>query len=209
MTLVLWAGCMTVGLLGFTLSYAAPRPLPAKPKPMEAELLKVELTRDPLPPDFNPPSPAAAPVPAQPETVARPQVPQAIPVAEPATVAFALPVEGPTRVVESSQAAFSREAAPAHAVSATPAQTLTFGRGEGRQPAPEYPARARRDGQEGTVSVRLTVGESGRVLAVEAAPPSRWALLNEAALRAVRERWRFPAGKLRVYEVAIRFELNR
>lgn len=95
------------------------------------------------------------------------------------------------------------QAAPA------PAQTLTYGQGEGRQPAPEYPRQAVREGQEGTVRVRFTVGESGRVLAAEAIDPCPWPLLNEAALRAIRERWRFRSGAPRAYEVSIRFALAR
>jgi hypothetical protein len=34
-------------------------------------------------------------------------------------------------------------------------------------------------------------------------------LLNRAALRVVRERWRFSPGAIRVYEVSIRFELKK
>jgi TonB family protein len=57
--------------------------------------------------------------------------------------------------------------------------------------------------------VRLTVGENGRVLTAEALSPSPWPLLNEAALRAVRERWHFHSGPPRAYDVAIRFNLSK
>ena len=86
-------------------------------------------------------------------------------------------------------------------------QRLTFGQGEGRQPSPEYPAQAIQQHQEGTVVVRLVVGENGQVSSAEATQPCPWPMLNEAALRAVRHQWRFPAGDLRVYEVAIRFQI--
>jgi TonB family protein len=66
-----------------------------------------------------------------------------------------------------------------------------------------------REGQEGTVTVRFSVGESGRVLTAEALKPSPWPLLDNAAVRVVRERWRFRAGEVRLYEVAIRFELTK
>lgn len=88
-------------------------------------------------------------------------------------------------------------------------QALTYGLGEGRQPAPEYPPAAQRSGQEGTVLVRFSVGLDGNVTEAQTAAPSPWPALNEAALRAVRERWRFPRGPLRQYEVAIRFELKK
>lgn len=86
---------------------------------------------------------------------------------------------------------------------------LTLGQGEGRQPAPEYPRQAARQRQQGTVVVQFTVGEDGRVQVAEAVTPSPWPLLNAAAVRTVRERWRFRAGPARLYQVAIRFELTQ
>jgi protein TonB len=126
-------------------------------------------------------------------------------------IAFPLPVEGPVRIVEANQAGHAPPAAPAAPTPApaTPVQPITYGQGEGKQPAPEYPRQAVREGQEGVVTVRFTVGGDGRVLAAEAVSPAPWPLLNEAALRAVRERWRFRPGPLRLYEVAIRFELKK
>jgi TonB family protein len=59
------------------------------------------------------------------------------------------------------------------------------------------------------VRVRFNVGENGRVTSAAATGPSPWPLLNEAALRVIRERWRFPGGAARAYEVAIRFALTR
>jgi protein TonB len=88
-------------------------------------------------------------------------------------------------------------------------QPLTFGQGDGKQPAPDYPRESLRQGQEGTVTVRMTVGEDGRVLAAEDSSPSPWPLLNNAAVRVVKSRWRFAPGPVRAYEVAIRFQLNK
>ena len=88
-------------------------------------------------------------------------------------------------------------------------QLLIYGQGEGKQPAPEYPLRAIREGQEGTVVVRLAVTESGSVTSAEAFTPSPWPLLNEAAVRVVRDRWHFRSGPPRLYDVAIRFQLSK
>ncbi|NBV24411.1 MAG: energy transducer TonB, partial [Proteobacteria bacterium] len=79
----------------------------------------------------------------------------------------------------------------------------------GNQPAPKYPEAARRSGQEGTVVIRLSVGPDGRVLAAEPSSPSPWGALNREALRVVRENWKFPPGSVRLYDVAIRFELTK
>lgn len=207
-TLVLWMGCLTVGGLGFALPYLRPVAKPPEPAPVQAEFLNVELSNDPLP-EITP-APAAQimqPAPAQP--IVQPSTAQPILVAEPsAAVAFALPVAAPARVVPATQASFSRSEKSEAEAALPPAQTLTFGRGEGKQPAPDYPFIAQRQGQQGAVKVRLTVGQDGRVIAAEAAEPCRWSLLNDSAVRTVRSRWRFSPGPLRLFEVIIRFQLD-
>ena len=87
-------------------------------------------------------------------------------------------------------------------------QHLTFGVGQGQQPNPDYPREAVLSRQTGTVKVRFTVNADGRVVAAELAAACRWPLLNQAALRAIRERWRFARGDVRSFEVSIEFELN-
>lgn len=245
--LVLWMGCLLVGGIGFVQPYARPLP-PAPPAPaVQAELIKVDLTPEPLPPPpvaaLLPPDPAVPPplfAPAAP-----PQAPQLVPVAQPSpAVAFALPIEAPARIVELKQATFVRPVVqpvapvtapvavarptPGPVTSAPPAppapatapagpgtapvpavESLTFGQGEGRQPAPGYPLSARRAGQEGTVVVRFSIGTNGEVVAAEVSAPSPWSLLNREAVRVVREQWRFKPGPVRLFEVAIRFELKK
>jgi protein TonB len=232
LTLVLWLGCLLVGGLGFVLPYSRPQP-PPPATTIQAELLKVDLSSDPpsAPPAALPTPPESAEPPPLFAPPTPPQAPQLVAVALPSpAVAFALPVEAPARIVELSQAAFVRpapapvpKAAPpgppgppgsssqtAGKVSAAPAvQTLTYGQGDGRQPAPRYPESARRAGQEGTVVVRLSVGADGRVLAAEPSAPSPWSALNREAVRVVREQWQFQPGPVRLFEVAIRFELKK
>jgi TonB family protein len=200
-TLIVWLGCLLVGGLGFALPYVRPRPPQAKPEPMKAEMLEVKLTDDaqPVPePDDN-----SAVTKSDPLTQ---QIPQPTPVAQPSpAIAFAIPVRGPVRIVPVRQAADAQSSSPAVAAVPEP-QALTFGQGEGRQPKPEYPDRARREGQTGPVTVRFTVAEDGHVVSVEPIVPSRWPLLNQSVLRAVKQQWHFAPGKLRVYDVMIRFE---
>lgn len=209
-TLVVWTSCLTVGGLGFALSYTRPVPPKSAIVATQAELLHVELTKDPLPPLDPAPSSAMTPPPLEPlpALAALPPLTAVAPVT--AEVAFALPVEGPVQVVEVAQASYTRPTEHAVATAApAPVQSLTYGVGEGRQPAPTYPREAVRAGQEGRVGVRFSVAENGRVLAAEAASPSPWPLLNEEAIRTVRSRWRFRSGPARVYEVTIRFELQK
>ncbi|MEQ2009024.1 MAG: energy transducer TonB [Limisphaerales bacterium] len=230
LTAVLWLGCVGVGALGFALPYARPRPAAPAASPVLAELIKVELTHSPAPAPANialpTPSPTQPPPLFAPATP--PQAPQLVAVALPSpTVAFALPIEAPARIVDVNQAAFVRPAPkpapiapstapttgkekPSAGIAPAPVvQTLTFGEGEGTQPAPRYPDTARRAGQEGTVVIRFTVGADGRVLAAEPSSPSPWGALNREAVRTVREQWRFKPGRARLCEVAIRFELKK
>lgn len=200
-TFILWVGCGAVGLFGFVLPYAHPAKA-AQSEPLPVEVLNVQLSAVP---EIQPESGRSG----QPSSVAMaiPSAPQPMAVAEPsAAVAFAIPVENVTRIADVRNAAYYQ--APANQVPAPAVQHLTFGQGEGRQPAPDYPSRARREGQQGTVVVRLTVGETGSVLAAEAVTPSPWPLLNESAVRTIKNRWAFSGGRPRIYEIPIRFALN-
>jgi protein TonB len=88
-------------------------------------------------------------------------------------------------------------------------QQLTLGQGEGRQPSPEYPREAQIDGEEGVIVVRFSVNPDGSVLNVQAVSPCRWPLLNQSAVRTVRELWRFSPGSPRLYEIRFSFVINR
>ena len=213
LTLVLWMTCVVVGLLGFAWPYVRPRP-PAPPtEAVVVQQLQVELTAEPVPPPEAAPPPPPDPLAPPPPGFLPPPVPRLAAVAQPdPAIAFALPVAGPARIVELQRADHLTPVVPsaAPAAGAPPApQPLTFGQGEGKQPAPEYPRLSVRQGQEGVVVVRLGVDADGRVQSAEVASPSPWPLLNDAALRAVRERWRFRSGPPRLYEVPIRFELTK
>lgn len=211
-TLVLWVGCSLIGMLGFAMPYSRPLTTKAQPEAMQVEMLNVALTTDALP-DPAPSTASALATPPPAGAVAQPQLPQPLAVALPsATVVFAVPVDGPARIVEANQASYftsNNQTNAAASSDALPVQALTFGQGAGKQPAPEYPWRAQSQGQEGVVSVRFTVAENGRVISAEAVDPSPWPLLNESAVRTVRSRWRFNAGSPRAYEVAIRFVLPK
>lgn len=213
-TLALWLFVSAVSVVGLTVGYQRPLAPVKKMPAVVAEVVQVELTTDPIEAPMAPSQELAAPPQIeQPAALQPPNTPQLTAVAEPSLVAFALPVDGPVVVVKTpQQAAYvapvvePAPAAPAP-VAAAP-QRLVHGQGEGRQPAPDYPYRARREGQEGSVTVQFSVGENGQVLAAEAAAPSPWPLLNEAAVKVIRERWRFRTGAFRAFEVTIHFKLR-
>lgn len=209
-TLVLWLGCLAVGAIGLALPYARPQAPVKEPDAIQAEVLKVELTSEPVaPPDFIPSENPSQPPLLEPMTA--PEVAPMLAVAEPSpAIAFALPVKAPARIVEAKQASYTQpkeSVINAILASVRNPEPLVYGQGEGKQPKPDYPVKAKREGQEGTVIVRFSVDERGRVLEAEAKSP--WPLLTESALQAVRHRWRFRPGPTRLFEVPIRFELPK
>jgi protein TonB len=186
-----------VGLTGLLMP-AVPHAAPAKKlPPVQATLIHVELTRTAAP------TPNSAAETSPPAALEPPAPPPLAAVAPPtATVAFALPTSGPTRTVSAAQAVPT----PSADQNAAPTvERLTYGEGEGQQPAPEYPLEADLAGQRGSVLVRFTVGEDGRVTSAEVIQPCPYPLLNQSAVRTIREEWRFKPGPVRVDEIIIQF----
>lgn len=231
--LAVWLTCATVSVLGMALPWQAPA-VPAKVEnPPPIELLDIALSdfdeiatgeaaaaASAETPDLS----AAQPPPPLQEMPALEEAPPLIAVAEPAPeIALPKPVAAPSRIVPRQQAesgsransqpattavASSRNGPPGGTGTAQGVQTLVFGQGEGRQPAPPYPPAAKLGGQQGTVVVRLTVGADGRVQDAETIRPCPWPSLNQSALRTIRSRWRFKSGAVRSYQIAIRFHLQ-
>jgi protein TonB len=206
--LVTWLVCLIIGIVGYWLPYRV-LPAPKSTEPVQAQLITVDVTKDPaIVPDAPAPAPNSAPLPpVPPQALDAPPAPPLTAIAEPASVQFALPVEGPTR---NTDAAHASPAQIAPTINSAPAiKRLTFGQGEGAQPAPDYPSQALDAGEEGAVLIRFTIGQDGHVIGANVASPSRWPLLNNAALQVIQDRWRFSGGAVRTYEVSIRFKINR
>ena len=207
LTLVVWLTWAAIGVIGLLTAHARPRPgqEPNPLPPLQAELVNVELTDEPpIEIAAAAPSPADESEPPPPEADVPPLPAVALP--SPA-IAFAVPVEGPVRIVG------AREANPARLPMARAVvHRLAYGQDDGGQPRPDYPEEAQAAGQEGVVVIRFMVDANGRVVSAEVATPSPWPSLNQAALRTVRDRWHFAAGMLRphdLYDKPFRFQLNR
>ena len=183
-TLVLWITCLTIALIGF-LTDESTRPAATQPAQPPVELLTVDLAApDQSPRDSGLPQKAEIP-----EARVSAAPPPAAPVLPPGDFPVFQPLIAPRSFV-----------APLR---------LTFGRGAGRQPAPEYPREAALTGEEGTVVARFEVGEDGRVDDAQTIVPCPWPLLNQSVLRTIRHDWRFSPGPPRRYEIAIEFHINR
>jgi protein TonB len=84
----------------------------------------------------------------------------------------------------------------------------------GADPAPLYPASARRENEQGEVTLRVLVAADGSVERVEISQSSGFEGLDDSALETVSHKWRFePARRMGVkveswIVVPIRFRLS-
>lgn len=236
--LVLCAVCAAVGVVGIVAPADNSVSVSKEIEPTQVELIKVELSPADDADGALPAASAGAPgnnfnekktvgefvPPAAPKLAEVAPPAKTVALATPEKILFAKPLDAPVlEETSGGQGAgvpgFTGDhGAPGDAagvsvgenlgdVSGTPIG-LVFGIGAGRQPAPEYPERARRMNWAGTVRVRFRVDAAGRVTEAAAAESSGYSSLDESALRAIRNRWRFPAGKPRFYEIEIHFKLN-
>lgn len=165
-------------VLSVLLNVAAPReevkdepppraePPPPRPKPRPRALPHPEVARAPAPP-LPRLEPAPAPTPA-PEAV--PPVPQGPPE----------PKQEPADAAPPAPVAAAREATTAP----------DYRAGYLRNPAPAYPAAARRSGEEGTVTLRVLVSADGLPKRIALERSSGSSALDLAALQGV-QHWRF------------------
>lgn len=175
-----------------------PEPTPAPPKPAAAPKPEVALERKPAPP------PKPAPRRTTPSTTALAVEPvRAAP--SPAAHSPAAPTEPAITRAAAPQAPGAVEQAPI-AIDLNAAYRLN--------PAPNYPPLALRRRWEGTTRLRVELDSEGRPITVTLADSSGHAILDEAALEAVR-RWRFrPATRSgkpvpATVEVPIVFRISR
>jgi periplasmic protein TonB len=187
-TLVIWVCCLIVGVIGTFWPDNGLGPATTQPQSTPIQAIEVEVTDQP-----PPPPPMAPP---QMNQIAAPAPPLLAPMLplDPLTRLMP-PAQMPQRPVNSGPAA-------------APVRTLTFGYGEGRQPKPDYPDEARYAGEQGTVTILFNVGQDGQVVSATAVASCQWPILNQAALRAIRETWRFSPGPPRSYMISIKFELK-
>jgi TonB family protein len=146
----------------------------------------------------------------QPQPLAASPMPSLLPVADSKLdIPFPLAVKGPSRLTEASKAVPAPVQATPAAAKTSSVEHLTFGEGEGDQPAPEYPREAKLAHEEGNVIVQMTIGENGDVTDATVTSPCPWPILNQAALRAVRDTWHFARGNLRYKDIEFVFELHQ
>jgi protein TonB len=150
-----------------------PEPPVEEPPP---EVIEPETLLPEVPPEPPPVEEEVAVIEEEPPPVQEKSAPRPRPTAAPA--ASPRPVSTP------------RPPAPKPAPQPRRAQVVEARPDASRNPPPRYPDSARRQGWEGRVMVRATVGADGRVQSVALHRSSGHGVLDRAALDAVR-RWRF------------------
>ncbi len=193
-----------------------PKPVPPKPQPPKPEPPKPE------PPKPEPPKPVPLPVPPKPAPVPTP-APTPAPAPAPTPTPTPAPVAPPPPAPAPVHEAPPRPAPPAPpppppAPPAPPAPaprtevsiTANYAAGNAK---PAYPTMSKRNGEQGTVVLRVQVRHDGTAGSVEVKSSSGFPRLDNAAVEAVKT-WRFnPAtvdGKAvdEWYQVPIPFKLN-
>jgi periplasmic protein TonB len=187
----------TVVLFHALLFYAVLQVNPELKKAIEPLMVSLITPPQPLPLAPPPPQSPPRPAPAQPrpQPVAQPQAPRVpeTPVPNAITTETVLPERTPSAPSQTPDAAPPAVAAPAKTAVAAVVPPR-FDAAYLNNPAPPYPAAARRRGEGGRVQLRVLVTAAGRASRVEVSSSSGSALLDEAAKDAV-ERWRFQPAR--------------
>jgi len=126
--------------------------------------------------------------------------------ANPAAVAFAVPVKGPVMVTTSA-----RYATPPPANLTTAPRPTTFNPSVatgGYYPDPTYPRSELQARHEGKIMLYVIVDASGSIGSVTVRDSCGWPGLDRHAADWVRERWRFLPGETRYYLVPIIFQIK-
>jgi len=146
-------------------------PVPTLKPAMETVFIEDRITEpepEPIKPDIEPPTTEPVPM------VATPVVPM---------------IEEEVQIAPVDTTSITAKAVENPPAVGAPAQDLKAK----QRVEPVYPSASRRDGEEGTVRLRILVDERGRPTDVQIAQGSGFARLDQAAVDAVR-RWRFEAA---------------
>lgn len=192
---------LIVGLVGLK-----PPKVIHKPLTEVTEVVPVIFTPPEEPPKVEPEVKPDEPDQPQNTTEDTPQVMTVVAAADPTSVAFAVPVQGAVAV-----AAAAHLATPPPPVTHAPPTATKFNPAVadgGSYPPPQYPGVALRNHYQGTVTIEIVVDPSGKITVAKVQKSSGSPALDEAALDAVKNRWRFPPGNERYYYWPCVFQLQ-
>jgi protein TonB len=177
----------------------------------------------PLPPIEEAAAAIVEPLPPPPRTQADPQnqdqteerppdAPQVVVVTPDApSISFSVPTIGnlvvPNAIAQAPPLAPLKPAAPLRAKPLLINLNSTGSGGE--RPQPPYPRIALDQGQQGSVTLRMTVDEAGLIKTIEVAQSSGFPILDRGAMDFVKRRWTVPSGKgARIFEATINYKIQ-
>jgi len=126
------------------------------------------------------------------------------------TINFAVPTIGnlvvPNAVAQAPLVAPLKRVAP---LRTQPTVLNTTGSG-GDRPQPLYPKIALEQGQEGSVTLRMTVDDAGLISTIDIVQSSGFPILDRSAMDFVKRHWTVPPEKgTRIYEAVINYKLQK
>jgi len=174
---------LVIGLIGLKVPRVVQKPL-------------IEVT-EAAPVIFTPPEDQPQPEPnVQPDEPA-PQdtpldTPQVVTVVAPADapVAFAVPVQGV--VIIAKEARLATPPPPVTQAQVGPTKFDQNAKDGGTYPEPKYPPLAWAHQYQGTVTLEILVDESGKITSVKVKKTAGYSVLDDAAVKVVKDSWRFP-----------------
>jgi protein TonB len=191
---------LAIGVVGSKPASVKVRPLPS------IEQVSAVIV-EPLPP---PPQTGAEPQNQESSDEERPEAPQ-VTVVTPdlPSVNFSVPTIGNLVVPNAIAVAPPLNPMKAAAVlKAAPSTLQTTGSG-GERPQPPYPRIALDQGQQGAVTLAMTVDDGGAITAVSVKDSSGFPMLDRSALDFVKRHWRVPRGTgTRIYEATINYKIS-
>ncbi|MDP5009449.1 MAG: energy transducer TonB [Glaciimonas sp.] len=166
---------------------------------MPKEIIATFITSDPKPAPAPIPTIKPKTVPIVPKNITPPR-PKPVAVAKPTPIinrapseqAIPVPTAAPQQPTQTKEAATETSAAPVAAAQTEPAptasaapRTITSGVEYIQAPRPEYPASAKRMGEEGKVTMRVLINEKGRAERIDIQKSSGSQRLDTAAKQAL------------------------
>jgi protein TonB len=188
---------LIIGVIGIKQPIIVRRPLSEIVEPVAVEL---------PPPQEQPQIQPETPPEETPQetTTDVPQIATVVAAADPSQVAFSVPVVGAVAVKE------AKFATPPPPVTFAPPKMTRFDPNAaqgGSFPPPDYPGLAQRNNWQGKVTLEIKVDATGTVTSVTVLHPSGKPVLDEAAMKVVKTKWKFPPGPERDYTWDCTFQL--
>jgi protein TonB len=191
---------LVIGILG-----SRPASIRIKPLP-PAEVASAAIV-EPLPP---PPQKASEQTSQEQSNEETPDTPQVVVVTPPSpSITFAVPTIGnvlaPAALAQAPPLTPLKRVAPLR----TRPVVLNSTGGGGERPQPPYPKIALEQGEQGSVTLRMTVDDAGLIQTIEVTQSSGFPVLDHSAMEFVRRHWTVAAGSgARIYEATINYKLQ-